>query len=114
MSRAAADLAGAVASPLAQRLAEELIVDLIRQAVDVVALIEIEHEVHRGLGGREPPPGACAQPTPISSLAAALMDEAFERVVREWRAERVLAAEDPCVVCGLIERRARRASEVSP
>ena len=114
MSRAAPDLAGVVASPLAQRLAEELIVDLIRQAVDVVALLEIEQEVHRGLGGRETAPGACAQPTPISTLAAALVDEGFERVVREWRAERALAAEDPCVVCGLIERRTRRAEEVSP
>lgn len=114
MSRAAPDLAGAVASPLAQRLAEELIVDLIRQAVDVVALLEIEHEVFRGLGGREPAPGACAPATPISTLAAALMDEAFERVVREWRAERVLAVDDPCVVCGLIERRTRRAAETSP
>ncbi len=114
MSRTAADLAGAVASPLAQRLAEELIVDLIRQAVDVVALIEIEQEVHRGLGGREPAPGACAQATPISTLAAALIDEAFERVVREWRAERVVAADDPCVVCGLIERRTRRGMETAP
>ena len=113
MSRVAPDLAGAVASPLAQRLAEELIVDLIRQAVDVFALLDIEREVHRGLGGREPAPGTCAQATPISSLAAALIDEGFERVVREWRAERKLAAEDPCVVCDLIERRARRA-EVAP
>lgn len=115
MNASAADLDGIVESPLAQRLAEQLVLDLVRQAIDVVALIEIEQEIHRGLGGVEPAPGEKARPTALSSLAAALMDEAFHRVEQEWRAERALAADDPCVICGLIERRSRRRQpEVMP
>jgi len=97
---------------LAQRFAEELVVDLVRRKIDVLGLLELEREVHQALGG--PTPDAVdGAVTPISALAAALIDQAFRRIEGEWRESRTLAEDGDCVCCVLERQAALRKRSVS-
>lgn len=93
---------------LAQRFAEELVVDLVRRKIDVLGLLELEREVLEALGGTAPAPGVDTHVTPMSVLAAALMDEAFRRVEAEWREGRTLAENGDCVCCIIEAQDAQR------
>lgn len=98
--------AGMTAEPgLAQRLAEELVVDMVRRHIDVVGLLELELDVIESLGGE--PVDAKGHPTPLAMLAAVLIDQAFQRIEAEWRDSRTAATAEGCVCCAM-EQTARR------
>ena len=93
---------------LAQRFAEELVVDMVRKHVDVVSLLELEREVLEALGGSAPLPGDLGPIDPLTALAATLIDHAFQRVEHEWRESRTLAQGGECVCCAVEQQQARR------
>jgi hypothetical protein len=97
---------GTVEAPLAQRLAEELVVDLVRQNVDVIGLLELERDVIAALGGTAL--DRQGHPTPMAMLASVLVDQAFRRVEVEWRESRVLAAGSECVCCVMEQQAAQQ------
>jgi hypothetical protein len=97
------DLEGVVEPSLAQRFAEELVVDMVRHCIDVVGLLEVERSMIDALGGK--PLDSTGHPTQIAMLAGALLDQAFQRVEDEWRDGRVVAAREDCVCCA-VERQA--------
>jgi hypothetical protein len=93
---------------LAQRFAEELVVDLVRRKIDVIGLLELEREVLEALGGTAPEAGDASHVTPLSVLATALIDQAFRRVEAEWREGRRLAENGDCVCCVMERQDVRR------
>lgn len=93
---------------IAQRLAEELVTDLVRRHVDVIGLIELEREVGGAVGGIAHELGAGRDTVPAAALAAHLLDLAWTKVEAEWREQRRLADSDECLCCAAEAAELRR------
>lgn len=100
------DLDGIVEPSLAQRFAEELVVDMVRRCIDVVGLLELERNLIEALGAK--PLDGTGHPTQLAMLAGALLDQAFHRIEQEWQDGRVVAAREDCVCCALERQAADR------
>jgi hypothetical protein len=93
---------------LAQRLAEELVVDMVRRNIDIVGLLQLELDMIASLGGK--PTDDRGHVTPQAVIASVLVEQAFERIEQEWREGRVAAAEEDCVCCAIERQAAERRS----
>ncbi len=100
---------------IAQRLAEELVTDLVRRSVDVISLLELERDVAEAVSGIAEEMGAVAGAAgvvPAAALAAVLIDQAFRKVEAEWRLQRTLCEGDECIACAAeVMRQPRRARD---